>query len=79
MDKREEITLTRYDFIILIIAIFSTLLGFILNLFFVYIPMNRTERKIELVSEDLELAVTTLIKIARDIENNQTKSCGKKY
>ena len=65
-------TLTRYDFIILLITLFSTLLVFILDLFFVYIPMNRTERKIELVSEDLEIAVETILKLARDLENNNT-------
>lgn len=74
MDKGEELTLSRYDYIILIITIFTTLLGFILDLYFVYIPMNRTERKIEIASNDLELAVTTLLKIARDLENNQTGS-----
>ena len=48
------------------------MLVFILDLFFVYIPMNRTERKIELVSEDLEIAVETILKLARDLENNNT-------
>lgn len=66
-------TLTRYDFIILLITLFSTLLVFILDLFFIYIPMNRTERKIELVADDLEIAVETILKLARDLENNNTE------